>query len=99
MRTICAYVGTELVGFAIVLITIMPHYSAPVATMESFFVAARRRESGAGLALRRAVERISKAHGARGLLISAAVGSRLEKLLKKSRAFQESHHIFFKALT
>lgn len=98
MQTVCAFLADELIGFAIALVVVLPHYSVPVASMESFFVAASRRRTGAGLALRRAVERIAHERGAVGLLISVAVGSRLANVMKRSRSYRETNRVFFKAL-
>jgi len=94
----CAFVGAELIGFASLLVSRLPHFGTLVASTESYFVASRSRGTGAGLALLRAVEKHARESGATGLLVSSPAGSRLEQVLERTD-MRRSHAVFFKPLT
>ena len=98
LHLIGAYQGDALIGFLIMIISVLPHYGARVASTESFFVASASRKTGAGLALLHEAERIATTLGAVGFLVSAPVGSRLDCILVAKR-YLETNHVFFKALT
>lgn len=93
----CAVVGVELIGFASVLVSRLPHFGTLVASTESYFVASGARHTGAGLALLRAVDRHAREAGATGLLVSSPTGSRLEQVLERTD-MRRSHAVFFKPL-
>jgi len=97
LHLIGAYQGDNLVGFLIMIISVLPHYGARVGSTESFFVASTARKTGAGLKLLREAERIAATLGAVGFLVSAPVGSRLDQVLTAKR-YLETSHVFFKAL-
>ncbi len=99
MHTFCAYLDDELIGFAIALVSVIPHYSEIVATMESWFVAAEHRKSGAGMLLQRAVEDVAREKGALGLLISAPMHSQLANVMTARAAYRETNRVFFRAFT
>lgn len=87
-----------LIGFAIVLVVVLPHYSVPVATMESLFVGAAYRNTGAGLKLLHATEEAVRAKGAVGLLVSAPKGGQLAEVLTRMRSYRETNRVFFRGL-
>lgn len=88
----------ELVGLATLLIYGLPHYSGRmVAAMESFFVMPSARRGGTGIKLLRAAEQRAAELGATALLVSAPVGSRLEKVLPRT-GFRETNRIFLRVL-
>lgn len=93
-----AYHEGELVGFANVLVAVMPHYSEPLATIESIFVASAHRNTGAGTALLRAVEHVAREKGAAGLLVSAPIGGRLADVMGRKRDYRETNRVFYRAL-
>lgn len=86
----------RLIGFISVLCTTIPHYGVPISVVESLFVTAGRRRTGAGLALIRAAEAIAARHGT-GLLITAPAGSALEAILPHL-GYRRSHTVFAKGL-
>jgi GNAT superfamily N-acetyltransferase len=86
------------IGFAIVLTPILPHYGQKVATLESIFITAASRRSGAGLDLMRAVERYAQEVGCVGILYSAPVGGTLERLLEASKEYQRTNAVFYRRL-
>ncbi|MBS0323588.1 MAG: GNAT family N-acetyltransferase [Proteobacteria bacterium] len=99
MQVLCAFQGDVVVGFAILLVTVLPHYSVPAATMESLFVGAAYRHSGAGFKLLRAAEEVARAKGAVGLLVSAPKGGQLAEVLTRMRSYRETNRVFFRGLS
>src|SRR5690606_4232312 len=69
-----ARVDGVLVGFIVLLTSMNPHYSVVLGAVESSFVAAAHRKSGAGVKLLREARRAAKDRGAVGLLVSAPLG-------------------------
>lgn len=98
LHSFAAYDEEKIIGFAVVLATVVPHYSALVATMESIFVGAEHRSTGAGLKLIRMVEGFAKEIGAVGLFLSAPHGSDLAKVTPRI-GYTKTNEIFFKGLT
>lgn len=98
MRTFGAYHMEQLIGFASVLIYVLPHYGRKVATMESLFVERRRRTLGAGRKLMRTVEEFAKGEGCEVLMYSARARTRLEKLLSLLTPYKRTNSIFLRKL-
>ena len=96
LRGFGVYAGTEMVGFASLLISVLPHYGALTATVESLFVMRGYRRRGAGSALLRHMEKVAKAEGCRAILYSAPAGGQLEALLDKRYA--RTNSVFCKPL-
>lgn len=95
-----AYIDGSMVGFATTIISVLPHYSALAAVMESIFVETKSRKSGAGIKLFRAIQRYAASKGACGLLVSAPVDGHFAKMLNHPRSgFKHTNQIFFKRLT
>ena len=97
LTTICAFVGGVIIGFILVLVNVMPHYSVPVATLESFFVAKAQRATGAGLQLLFKAEDVAQYKGAAGVFIAAAVGGELDRILSHKQSYRMSHHAYFRS--
>lgn len=97
LHVLCACVGTELVGFLVLLINNLPHYGATVAVNESFFVAKQYRCTGAGVKLRKAAESLAVEQGAVGILASAPAGGSLAVVLPRS-GYLHTGEVFFKRL-
>jgi GNAT superfamily N-acetyltransferase len=92
-----AFIEDELVGFVVLLVSVLPHYGVPVATTESFFVAKPARCSGAGLKLLREAEWVAKQAGAVGVFVSAPVDGVLVEVLPRV-GFAETNRVFFKRM-
>lgn len=88
----------DLEGFAVVLVSMLPHYGELVASIESFYVVPEARQKGLGNTLTKAVEVAAKEKGAVALILTAAIGSPLEQVLKAKKRFRHSHNVFLKAL-
>lgn len=97
LKIVAARQDGALVGFMFYLLTVLPHYGKRVAVSESVFVSPAHRESGAGLALLKAVEDAALDAGAVGLLVSAPVGGRLDRLLAAKR-YEHTNAVWFKRL-
>jgi len=97
LHIIGAFECGSLAGFIFLLVAEVPHYSAIVATTESFFVADRARKGGTGLKLLREAERVCAALGAVGFLVSAPANGRLAKIMPRV-GFRESNRVFFRKL-
>jgi GNAT superfamily N-acetyltransferase len=83
-----------LIGFVSVLKANLPHYGGDVSVVESLFVSAAHRGTGAGRALIKAAECIASCNGP-GLLITAPAGSALERVLPRL-GFRHSNTVFAK---
>lgn len=95
LHPIGAWRGAELVGFLAILTPRLPRYGALVAVVESFFVAACHRKSGAGLRLLKAAEMLAAEAGSPGIFVSSPVSGMLVEILPR-RGYTESSRIFFK---
>ncbi len=91
---IAAYRGDYLIGFLIMIASVLPHFGVLAASTESFFVASAERKTGAGLGLLRFAMAHAKHLGARGFFVSAPCQGRLETLLP-AIGFRETNRIFF----
>lgn len=92
---LAAYLDDNLIGFAAVLMPVLPHYGVLIAVTESLFVGAEFRGTGAGLRLIREAERIALEGGSPGLLISAGVTSTLIEILPRI-GYVETNRVFFR---
>ncbi|CAB4124500.1 acetyltransferase domain containing protein [uncultured Caudovirales phage] len=97
IKLACAYSGDVIVGFISVLVTVLPHYSETLATVESFFVAKQYRAGGAGLRLLRWAETLVQEAKLPGLLVSAPAASILSTILPKL-GYNNTNLVFFKKL-
>jgi len=90
--------GEELVGFACLLVTPVPHFHGRlIGTTESIFVAAAHRPGGAGMALLRATEALARDLGATGLYVSGPAEGRLVQLLPAA-GYRETNRTFYRGL-
>lgn len=87
----------RLIGFMALLVSMNPHYSQILGATESIFVASRYRKTGAGLALLREAQRLSREKGAVGLLVSAPVGSKLDAVLACGD-WHRTNHVYLQVL-
>jgi GNAT superfamily N-acetyltransferase len=96
LDVIAAYEGARLIGFVAVLRASLPHYGGGVCVVESIFVTAERRRTGAGRALIRAAEAVA-AHYGTSLLVTAPAGSALEVILPRL-GYRHSNTVFVRAV-
>ena len=93
-----AFSGDELVGFLLMLVSPVPHYSAVIANTESFFVRDGHRKGGTGSKLLKMAEEHAKHLGAVGIFVSAPSGGRLSRAIRLF-GFRETNQVFFRKLT
>lgn len=93
-----AYDDGKLVGFVVLLVNIVPHYSVAMSTLESFFVHRYYRKGGTGSKLLQAAEAKAKELGAFCMLVSAPTGGRLEKAMPMF-GYRHTNTTFMKELT
>lgn len=87
----------KLTGFAMVLCSVVPHYSLNCANTESLFV---RNGCPGGTTLMAAVDRHAAEAGATAIFYSAPVRSRLARLLFLcADEYVNTNHVFAKRLT
>lgn len=98
LHALGAYQGDRLVGFMFLLLTVLPHFGCMVGTSESCFVASEARHFGTGLWLMSAAEILAREHQARGVLVSAPIDGRLDRLLDMKREWRATNRVYFKEL-
>jgi GNAT superfamily N-acetyltransferase len=97
MNFAAAFVGDTIVGFSILMVTQLPHYSRIIAVVDSIFVAKKHRNSGAGMMLIREMESLAKDNEAIGILVSAPKGGRLNALMPNI-GYAHTNEVFFKSM-
>jgi GNAT superfamily N-acetyltransferase len=85
----------ELVGFLILVVTVLPHYGKKVACTESFFVSKSVRTKGFGLHLLIDAECLAKRLEAVGLLVSAPSGGVFDQMLGQF-GYKQTNNIYFR---
>lgn len=94
-QCIGAWHANALVGFGVVTLTVLPHYSKLIGCLISFFVAAQARNGSAGTRIRNLAEQIASERGAVGLMISAPSESRLDVILPRV-GYRATNRLYFK---
>lgn len=98
MHTFAAYEGEELVGFAAVLTSVLPHYSRKVATLESIFISPKHRKGTVGRTLMLVVEQFADVQGCSAVLYTAPTGSRFGKLLAHLPGYRNTNAVYCRSL-
>lgn len=97
LRCFGAYRNGDMIGFATVLIPVLPHYGKRPATVESLFVTKGERKGGTFARLRRAIK-----DGVRDvsevMLYSAPAGGAMEMILSHDPACVKTNVIFAEKL-
>lgn len=91
-----AFEDGELVGFATVLLSMLPHYAKRVAIVESIF-AQKGRTCGSDL--RSALKAFARDSGCDSILYSAPFGGRFERLLERDKGCRRTNSVFCESLT
>lgn len=97
LYALCAWEDGKLIGFLVMLATVVPHYSRLAATSESFYVLPEKRSTGAGRELMKEAEKLAGELGCVGLFISAPVDSRLDLVLPRA-GYKPTNNVYFKCL-
>jgi len=97
LHLFAAYHDDYLVGFITLLVTVIPHNDARMATVESFYVADDYRKGGTGQRLLDAAEAYAKLEGVLSFFVSAPIGGRLAQALPML-GYRETNRVFFRSL-
>lgn len=97
LHTLCAFHDGQMIGFMVLIVSVLPHYGKKTATTESYFVALEHRKTGAGIGLLREAEALAKDLGAAALLVSAPTGSRLDVVMQR-QGFRHTNQVYAKGL-
>lgn len=98
LRAFGVYRGEELVGFAALLVSVLPHYGQKVATLESIFVHPDHREGHAGRLLMLAVEQCADEQECTAILYSAPTDSRFDHFLGHQEAYRHTNNVYCRRL-
>lgn len=99
LHPICAFRAGEMVGFLILLVSVMPHYGNKVGSSESYFVTAKARRYGVGMQLLTYAEDYARTLGATAMLISTPAGGALEKVMSRKSGYRPTNTVFCKGLS
>lgn len=88
-----AFEGEDMIGFAAMILSEHPHYSATIVVCDALFIKKEQRKGPAGLRLISKVKEMAKEHGAVGVYFSAPEGSRLSKLF--ARLFTPTDRVYW----
>ena len=97
LKCIQAVDGEKLIGFMVLIATVIPHYSRVAVTTESLFVIEEYRKTGAGLRMIRLAETFGRSIGAAGIFLSAPEGGKLAAVAPRI-GYQHASNVFFKGL-
>jgi GNAT superfamily N-acetyltransferase len=97
-RCFGAFAGGHAVGFASVVVYVVPHYNKRIATVESFFLMDKARNGRNGNLLMNAVEDYGRAQSCVLILYTAPAGSQFEKLLRLLKPYRHSNTVFLRTL-
>jgi GNAT superfamily N-acetyltransferase len=98
LHTFGVYKSDELVGFAAVLTSVLPHYGQKVATLESIFVAHKHRDADVGRMLLMAVEEFAKEQDCEVVLYSAPLDSRFDRFLGYLPEYRQTNKVYCRRL-
>ena len=100
MKVLASFSDDTIIGFAVVMISPVAHYSARLAVMESVYVDKKHRHGGTGGRLIKAAEAEALEAGATGLFVSAPSGGVLEAAMNGNKiGYAHSNSVYFKKLT
>lgn len=97
MHTFAAMSDGVLLGFMMLIVTELPKYSLPIATLDTIFVGKAYRMSGAGVRLLKQAEAVTAARGCSWMLASSPSEGHLADVLPRL-GYVESNRIFLKAV-
>jgi GNAT superfamily N-acetyltransferase len=86
-----AYIEGELVGFASLVVSIMPHNGKKIAAIESIFALPEYRKYGIGFHLVRAARDEAKKLGCEWIVYLPRIGSAFDKILENMDSCIKTH--------
>lgn len=97
LKILGAYQGNTLIGFLVMLVTVVPHFGRLIASTESYFVTKSARRGGTGIKLLRCAEQLARDLGAVAFFVSAPSGGRLAQVMPRM-GYRETNRIFMRGL-
>lgn len=99
MHSFGVYKGASLVGFATLLVFVLPHYGKKIANVESLFLAKAHRSGGLGRQLMTEIEKVAKEMQCSVMLYNARTGTSLERFLAAVPQYQRTNSVFLRSLS
>jgi len=90
------YSDKTLVGFAVVLIYVLPHYGKKIAATESIFISRVKRNNGIGGNLLKTIEGYAKDNFCEAFLYSAPDGSMFDRVL--SARYRHTNNVYLRSV-
>ena len=97
LHAIGAFIDGKLVGFAGLIVTVLPHYGQLSASMESLFVSKAHRKSGAGLKLIKEAENMARDLGATSFAMTVPATGKLSSIASRI-GYRKTNEVFLKVL-
>lgn len=97
LRLLGAYQGDTLVGFLVLIVSVVPHFGKCIASTESYFVTQWARGGGAGIKLLRAAEEVARESGAVALFVSSPSAGRLARVMPRM-GYRETNRVYMRGL-
>jgi len=94
MHSFGVFDGIKLVGFATLLVFVLPHYGKTIANVESLFIARLNRSGGGGKRFMEYIESFAASRGCTGVLYNARAGSALERLMSSLSRYKRTNSVF-----
>jgi hypothetical protein len=94
MHSFGVFHGSDLVGFATLLVFVLPHYGKKIANVESFFLARSHRCGNAGRWFMDRLEEWVRDKQCAGMLYNARADSSLERLLESISKYKRTNSVF-----
>lgn len=85
---------TKIVGFAVMITTVMPHYSQLGSTIESLYIHPDYRKGNIFKSMLERIKDIAVSKGSFNLFLSAPVGSRLDTIASRSSSLCNTHKMY-----
>lgn len=98
LRVFGVFHGDRLIGFAALLLYVLPHYGKKITTTESIFVAAAERNTGAGTKLLQFIEHYAEQNDCAAVLYTAPAGSQFSRVLAAQSRYRHSNNVFIHKL-
>lgn len=90
------YDGDRIVGFAAVLIYVLPHYGKKIAATESIFISKIQRGSGHGLL--GYLNEYARKNGCVAFLYSAPKGSKFDRMMSVMDEYKHTNNVYLRSL-
>ena len=99
LKILAAYdESATLVGFMVLIVSVVPHFGRCIASTESYFVTKSARGGGTGIKLLHCAEQLARDLGAVAFFVSSPSNGRLAKVMPRM-GYRETNRVFMRGLT